>query len=127
MEYIKKDLGSYNLHVIRTDKFKTVMVRVVFQRPVVKNEITMRNVLSQMLLQSTYKYKTKRDMNINVKGFIKETYYLNIKTIDNNTKNIISNLYGEFTDTGRNSSQIQDIVKVKMQYFIEENLNELLR
>ena len=52
---------------------------------------------------------------------------LNIKTIDSNTKNIISNLYGEFTDTGRNSSQIQDIVKVKMQYFIEENLSELLR
>ena len=69
----------------------------------------------------------KRDITINVKGFIKETYYLNIKTIDSNTKNIISNLYGEFTDTGRNSSQIQDIVKVKMQYFIEKNLNELLR
>ena len=23
MEYVKKDLGAYNLHLIKTDKFKT--------------------------------------------------------------------------------------------------------
>ena len=64
MEYIKKDLGSYNLHIIKTNKFKTITVRVVFQRPVIKEEITMRNVLSDMFLQSSNKYKSKRDLSI---------------------------------------------------------------
>lgn len=29
MKYTKKDLGSYNLHLIKTDKFKTITVRVL--------------------------------------------------------------------------------------------------
>ena len=64
MEYVKKDLGSYNLHVIKTNKFKTIMVRVVFQRPIKKEEITIRNVLSDMFLQSSKKYKSKRELSI---------------------------------------------------------------
>jgi len=64
LEYVKKDLGSYNLHVIKTNKFKTIMVRVVFQRPIKKDEITIRNVLSDMFLQSSKKYKSKRELSI---------------------------------------------------------------
>ena len=45
MKYTKKDLGSYNLHLIKTDKFKTVTVKVMFQSPIVKEEITKRNIL----------------------------------------------------------------------------------
>jgi len=64
LEYVKKDLGSYNLHVIKNNKFKTIMVRVVFQRPIKKDEITIRNVLSDMFLQSSKKYKSKRELSI---------------------------------------------------------------
>ena len=64
MQYILKDQISYNLHMIKTNKFKTVMVRVVFSTPIVKEEITIRNVLSDILLQSTDKYSSKRNMII---------------------------------------------------------------
>lgn len=64
MEYIKKDLGSYNLHIIKTDRFKTINVRVVFHSPIVKEEITIRNVLCDMFLQSSKKYPSKRDLTI---------------------------------------------------------------
>ena len=40
------------------------MVRVVFQRPIKKEEITIRNVLSDMFLQSSKKYKSKRELSI---------------------------------------------------------------
>lgn len=64
MKYTKKDLGSYRLHLIKTDKFKTITVRVVFGSPVVKEEITMRNILCDMFMQSSMKYKSKRDLTI---------------------------------------------------------------
>jgi len=64
LQYILKDQISYNLHMIKTNKFKTVMVRVVFSTPIVKEEITIRNVLSDILLQSTDKYSSKRNMII---------------------------------------------------------------
>ena len=69
---------------------------------------------------------SKKEIQINVKGFIKEEYSLNIKSIDNKNYNTISILYEEFIDTGRSVSQIQDIMKVKIQYFINENLNKIL-
>ena len=64
MNYTKKDLGSYNLHLIQTDKFKTITIRVVFHTPIKKEDITKRNILSDILLQSTKNYKTRRKLNI---------------------------------------------------------------
>ena len=64
MDYIKKDLGSYNLHMINTEKFKTITVKVVFHTPIIKQEITKRNVLADVLLQSSKKYNSKRDLII---------------------------------------------------------------
>lgn len=64
MDYIKKDLGSFNLHMINTEKFKTITIKVVFHTPIIKEEITMRNVLADILLQSSKKYNTKRDLII---------------------------------------------------------------
>ena len=60
MEYIEKDCGSYKLHVYKTNKFRTVNVSVVFRRVIKKQDITIRNVLSNMLLQSSKNYNDKR-------------------------------------------------------------------
>ena len=53
MDYVKNEMGSYNLHFIKTDKFKTITVKLVFRRLVQKEEITMRNVLADLLLRSS--------------------------------------------------------------------------
>lgn len=69
---------------------------------------------------------SKKEIQINVKGFIKEEYSLNIKNIDTMNYNTVAILYEEFIDTGRSTSQIRDIMKVKIQYFIDQNLNKIL-
>ena len=60
MDYVKNEMGSYNLHFIKTDKFKTITVKLVFRRLVQKEEITMRNVLADLLLRSSSKYHSER-------------------------------------------------------------------
>ena len=64
MKYTKKDLGSFNLHLINTDKFKTVTTKVIFHTPIKKEDITKRNILSDILLQSSKNYPSKRDLII---------------------------------------------------------------
>lgn len=64
MKYDKIKTYSYNLHVIKTDKFKTVTVKVNFKRKVEKKDITYRNMLVNVLCESTHKYPTKRLMEI---------------------------------------------------------------
>lgn len=60
MQYEKIDLGSYNLHIITTNKFKSTTVSINFREKLDKKDITIRKFLFQMLCTNTYKYNTSR-------------------------------------------------------------------
>lgn len=64
MKYTKYEVGPYNLHIINTDKFKTVTVKFNFKRKLVKEEITLRNLLNDLLVESSEKYPTRRLLEI---------------------------------------------------------------
>lgn len=64
MKYKKMEIGPYNLHVIKTDRYKVNRLVIQFKRKIKKEEITIRNFLSDMLTYSTKKYNSQRLMNI---------------------------------------------------------------
>ena len=45
MKYKNIDMGSYNLHLIKTKKFKTIAVRISFRNKIHKEDTTIRNIL----------------------------------------------------------------------------------
>ena len=59
-----KNYGSYNLHTIKTDKFKTCHVEIVFRNNVNVEELTIRNVLFDTLLEGSKNYETNRLLNL---------------------------------------------------------------
>ncbi len=109
MEYIKKDLGSYNLHLIKTNQFKTITVRIAFRSPVVKDKITLRNVLCDMFLQSSGKYPSKRELTIAAQ----ELYAADIETHNsrlgnyNNLDVYLTVLHDKYTEEGNFKSALQ--------------------
>ncbi len=64
MKYIKNSIGPYNIHMIKINKFKTVTVRVNFKRKTVKEELTYRSLLSDILTESSRKYPNQRLLTI---------------------------------------------------------------
>ena len=64
VKYTRTSNYSYNLHVIKTDKFKTVTVQMNFKRELKKEEITARNLIVSALCESTGNYPTKRNIAI---------------------------------------------------------------
>lgn len=114
MEYIKKDLGAFNLHVIKTNKFKTITVRVVFQRPIKKDEITIRNVLCDMFLQSSNKYKSKRDLSIKAQ----DLYAADVTTANArlgnyiNTNFYLTMLNDKYTETGNFEAGVEFLSEI---------------
>ena len=60
MEYKKIEMGSYNIHFINTDKFKTNTISFNFREKIKKEDITIRKVLFQMLCHSTKEFNTNR-------------------------------------------------------------------
>lgn len=80
MDYKQYDMGSYHLHFIKTNKFKTITVDVNFRRKVIKEEITIRNLLKGVLLTTTKNLKNEREL-------IKETENLyDLKLISSNMR-----------------------------------------
>ncbi len=123
MNYEKIDMGSYNLHIIKTKKFKTITVEVNFRRKMEKSEITIRNLLKAVLLSTTNNYKTERDL-------IKETENLyDLKLISSNMR--IGNdtnlsfktrfLNEKYTEKDMNEYSIAFLMEVLFQPNVEDH------
>ncbi len=112
MQYIRKDFGTYKLHMIKIDTFKTIKVRVCFRRPIKKDEITMRNILCNMLVQSCSKYKTKRQLSIKSQDLYASTISSNNARLGNyiNTEIDLTVLHDQYTEEG-NFKQALEFLK----------------
>lgn len=64
MEYKKIEEVSYNLHLIKTNKFKTLLFKVVLSEKQKREDITIRNMLLDNLMSSSKEYPTMRDVSI---------------------------------------------------------------
>lgn len=114
MEYIKKDLGSYKLHLIKTDKFKSITVKVSFHRVIKKNEITIRNILSDMFMQSSKKYNSKRELTIKAQ----DLYAAGLRTTNSRLGNYINTdfyltvLNDKYTEDGNFASSLEFLSEI---------------
>ena len=102
MKYVKKDFGSYKLHMIKTNKFKTIKIRVSFRNQIKKDEITMRNILSNILTYSSNKYKTKRDLILESQNLYDASIYVGNSRYGNyiNTNINLTVLNDKYTEEG---------------------------
>ena len=63
MQKITKNLSSYQLHLIKTDGFKSVLVKVCFHTKIQKEKVTERNFLVNLLLCSTKNIPSKKEIS----------------------------------------------------------------
>jgi len=115
MNYRKIDMGSYNLHFIKTKKFKTITMRVCLRDKIEKEEITLRNVLTSFLTCSTDTYRTKRELVLRAQ----DLYAVNVYTKSYRSGNFnmisfyLSMLNEKYTEKGmlkKSISFLSDII-----------------
>ena len=142
MQYEKIDMGSYNLHIIKTNKFKSTTVSINFRETLKKEDITIRKFLFQMLCTNTKKYNTSRLFEIkledlyslglshsNIKfGNIINSYidirFLNNKYSDNNLLNdsldfLFEMLFNPNIKDDKFDSKTFDMIKNKLDLIIK--------
>lgn len=76
IDYKKIDMTSFQLHTIKTDRFKTVTIRVCLRDKIKKEEIILRNMLTSFLTYATENYPTKRDITLKAQ----DLYAVNVYT-----------------------------------------------
>lgn len=123
MQYINKDLGSFGLHLIKTDKFKTVTIRVVFHSPIKKEEITLRNILSDILLQSSKEYDSKRSLTIKAEDLYAADISTNNQRIGNYifSNFLIQVLNDKYTEKGNLEEAVKFLSEIIFNPDIEGN------
>lgn len=127
MKYKKISNYSYNLHIIKTNKFKTVTVQVNFKRKLKKEEITYRNMIVNMLCESTSIYPSKRSMTIQTENLY-DLYYRGMNYISGkyNVMNFTATfLNEEYTEKGMLDESIKFLADLIFKPNIEKKRNEL--
>ncbi len=75
MEYKKFDCTSYTVHTIKTDKFKTARMEILFSQNVSKENMPIYTFLCDLLTDSTKDYPRRRDIAIRLEELYKAIFY----------------------------------------------------
>ena len=67
----------------------------------------------------------KKNMYLNVEGFVKQKYSLTMKILDKSGKEI-KVFTEDFVDTGRSENQIRDSINIQIKRYFDDNLEEIL-
>ena len=126
MKYTCYDMNAYNLHVIKTDKFKTITVSVAFRRKIKKEEITIRNLIKELIINSSANYKTERSLIIET-----ENLY-DLKLLSSNYR--IGNyaifslktrfLNEKYTEEGMNEESIRFLLDILFNPYLDNEVDK---
>ena len=84
MNYKNIAFNTGSLHIIKTERFKSFIVDVVFKLPVTKEELPKYNFLSWLLNESSKKYPTKRRLFIKLEELYSAYFNVNCGRVGNN-------------------------------------------
>ena len=126
MKYTGYDMNAYNLHIIKTDKFKTVMVGVAFRRKILKEEITIRNLIKDIMVNSSYNYPTEKDLIIETENL----YDLKLSSVNYRVGNYailsfkIRFLNEKYTEEGMNEESIKFLLDLIFRPKLDNDLEK---
>ena len=96
MNYSKIDKQNYQIHLIKTNKFKKTVVNISFKQPINnKIDVIKKDILCNLLILGTKKYKSRRELEIKCEDLFGAS--LNIKNKKAGSYNLFS-LTASFLD-----------------------------
>ncbi len=93
MVYKEYKMGPYNVHTIKTDKFKLCHMEIIFRNNAIKDDITQRNFLFDLLTDLNKKYNSKRKLVLRLEDLYNASLYSVTSKVGNS---IITNLCMDF-------------------------------
>ncbi|MBE6149166.1 MAG: insulinase family protein [Firmicutes bacterium] len=123
MNYVKYKTNAYNLHIIKTDKFKTIMLKINLKKQINKEDITYRNLLTKVLFQSNKNYSTKRELEI----LTEDLYNLSISSRNSISGNYIITSFDsiflseKYTEDDMNYKSINFVLDMIFKPNVENN------
>ena len=121
MNYSKIDKQNYQIHLIKTNKFKKTVVNISFKQPINnKIDVIKKDILCNLLILGTKKYKSRRELEIKCEDLFGAS--LNIKNKKAGSYNLFS-LTASFLN---DKYTLEDTCNESISFFIEVLFNPLI-
>ena len=120
MKYDKFTNDCYNLYTIKTDRFKTCQLEIIFRNECSKENITFCALLFDILMESNKKYNSKKVLARKQQ----ELYNLGLYAVNSRVGNtIISNIVAEFLDpTYMDKGALDNIIELTFDMLFNPNV-----
>lgn len=109
MDYIDYDMNGFDLHVIKTDRFKTISYKINIRFDDEKDTERYMGLLSRLLIQTSKKYDSLRDINVACASIYDPSY--NIRVLSSGSKDILtltaSFANEKYTEAGMNEANFK--------------------
>ncbi len=122
MEYKKYTYPSFNIYTIKTDRFKTVNMEIIFREEAKKDEALAQTMLADLMTDCSNKYPNRKDL---VKK-LEELYQANFYGVVNKTGNVfmtsfvLSFLNPKYV---KESSYLEEIISLPFEMIINPFIN----
>ena len=110
---------TYNIYTIKTDKFKTCHMEIVFRNNIDRNDITKRSLITEMLVENSKKYKTRRDMIIELENLYNSYFYGVTNRIGSS---ILTSFCFDFINPNLVDENIDNFIKFPLEVIFNPNI-----
>ena len=91
MTYKTYECNSFKVHTIKTDRFKTSHMEIMFRKKIVKEDLIKYSFLVDLLTESSKKYPKRKDLVVKFEELYKTSVYgTTVKTGDTLTINFVT-------------------------------------
>lgn len=121
MKYKTYKCNSFNVYTIKTDKFKTAHMEIVFRKKAIKEELCSYAFLTDMLTYSCKKYPQKRDLIIKLEELYRTSIYATTTKTGNilNTNFILDFINPEYIN---DEAYLEEVMRLPFELILNPNV-----
>ena len=120
MEIVKKIINNIPVTFVKTKKFKSVVGKVYFKSRVTRENITARTLLKSVLIESTKKYNTNENLNINCLENYDAYYNTTVSRLGNYITN--SFFFGTLSDEYTEDGNLENVIDTFCEIIFNPNV-----
>ena len=110
--------NTYNIYTIKTDKFKTCHMEIIFRDNIKKEEVTYRSLITEMLVENSKKYNTRRKMITELENLYNSYFYGVTNRIG---KSILTSFCFDFLNPSLVGAELNDFIKFPLETILNPN------
>lgn len=119
MIYKNYNNKTYNIYTIKTDKFKTCHMEIIFRNNINKEDITKRTMLTEILVENSKTNPTRKDMMIELENLYNSYFYGVTNRIGSS---IITSFCFDFISPKLIDDNIEKFIKFPIETILNPNV-----